>query len=335
MVVMLWRNGRGDLAMNTVTRKKIAVISKYAADNFSESDWYTLGQITGRLDLVTNHPRLLRSMSFGDDDYTYCAIEVLNQIFKEDEGLVEEAIEYFDIALWYQQKEPEKHKKLFLNSFTMSPDFWKEGYLKLFLSHLSSNKERMSHLKASFDQWGVYAFVAHEDIEPTREWRNEVEVALETMEVMVVLVEPGIKESDWCCQEVGYALGRKIEIVPLRAGLDPFGFFGKYQGIQVKGKTPSIVAEAVVSTLLKKPKYRAQLLQSIGKSFASLQSDLKTKNVKTLDSWSVATDDQLKSLLERISLSDYEKKQLKDIIGRTNAFQAPILLPEFDDDIPF
>jgi hypothetical protein len=217
----------------------------------------------------------------------------------------------------------------------MSPDFWKEGSLKLFLSHLTSNKERMSHLKASFDQWGVCAFVAHEDIEPTREWRNEVEAALETMEVMVVLVEPGIKGSDWCCQEIGYALGRKIKIVPLRAGLDPFGFFGKYQGIQVKGKIPSIVAENVVCTLLKKPKHRTQLLQCIGKSFASLKSDTKVNNVKTLDSWSVATDDQLKSLLERISLSDYEKILLKDIIARTNAFQVPISLPVFDDDIPF
>lgn len=321
--------------MDTTTRKKIAVISNYAEGNFSEADWYTLGQIIGRLDVVTSHPRLFRSMHFGDDDYTFCVIEVLNQIFDGFEEMVEEVIDYFDIALWYQQKEPEKHKKLFLSTISVSPDFWKEGCIKLFLSHLSSNKERMSYLKSCLDYWGICAFVAHEDIEPSREWRNEVEVALETMEVMVVLVEPGIKDSDWCCQEVGYALGRKVEIIPLRAGMDPFGFFGKYQGIQAKGKIPALVAEEIVRTLLKKPKYRTQLLQCIGKALASLQSDTKLKNVRSLDSWNVATDDQLKTLLERISLSDYEKKQLQDIIARTNAFKVEKVIPEISDEIPF
>ena len=85
-----------------------------------------------------------------------------------------------------------------------------------------------------------YAFIAHEDIEASKEWRDEVEAGLETMEVLVAVVEPGFKESDWCAQEVGYALGRKIDIIPLRAGLDPFGFFGKYQGIQIKGKYPEM-----------------------------------------------------------------------------------------------
>lgn len=321
--------------MDTTTRKKIAVISNYAEGNFSEADWYTLGQITGRLDVVTGHSRLFRSMHFGDDDYTFCVIEVLNQIFDRHEELVEEVIDYFDIALWYQQKEPEKHKKLFLSTTSVSPDFWKEGCLKVFLSHLSSNKERMSFLKSTLDNWGICAFVAHEDIEPSREWRAEVEVALETMEVMVVLVEPGIKDSDWCCQEVGYALGRKVEIIPLRAGMDPFGFFGKYQGIQARGKLPALVAEEIVCTLLKKPKYRAQLLQCIGKALAGLQSDMKLKNVRSLDSWNIATDDQLKTLLERISLSDYEKKQIKDIIARTSAFKVEKVTLEVSDDIPF
>jgi hypothetical protein len=193
----------------------------------------------------------------------------------------------------------------------------------------------MSQLKAAFDQWGVTAFVAHQDIQPSREWRNEVEAALETMDVMAVLVEPGFKDSDWCCQEVGYALGRKVDIIPLRAGLDPFGFFGKYQGMQAKGKIPSEVVKEVMSALLKKPKYRAQLLQSIGKSFAGLRSETKIRSVRLLDSWRVATDDQTKSMLERISLSDYEKTQLRDIIERVKAFEPPRFAPETFDDAPF
>lgn len=322
--------------MDAITRKKVAVISKYAVDTFTSGDWLSFGQITGQTELVSGHPRLLRALSFGDEDYSACVIDVLNQVFDKRESLVDEVIEHFDIALWYQQKEPEKYQKLFLDSITKSPDFWKEGYFKLFISHLSSNRERMFNLKTTLDRWGVSAFVAHVDIEPSREWRNEVEAGLETMDAMLVVVEPGFKESDWCCQEVGYALGRKVDILPICAGLDPFGFFGKYQGIQVKGKTPSQAAEKIIETLIKKPKHRSQLLQSIGKSFASLQSDKKIELVRILDGWKVVVDEQFKSLIERISLSGFEKAQLKDVIARVKAFEAakPIAVTA-GDDVPF
>lgn len=62
---------------------------------------------------------------------------------------------------------------------------------------------------------------------------------------------------------------------------------------------------------------------------------MKLKNVRSLDSWNIATDDQLKTLLERISLSDYEKKQIKDFIARTNAFKVEKVTLEVSDDIPF
>jgi len=322
--------------MDAITRKKVAVVSKYATETFTASDWLTLGQITAQPEVVSTHPRLLRSLSFGDEDYSSCAIEVLSKIFEKQEGLVDEVIEYFDIALWYQQKEPDKYQKLFLDFTTKSPDFWKEGYFKLFISHLSSNRERMSHLKSALDQWGISAFVAHVDIEPSREWRNEVEAGLETMDAMLAVVEPGFKDSDWCCQEVGYALGRKVEVLPICAGLDPFGFFGKYQGIQVKGKTPSQAAEKIIGTLIKKPKHRPQLLQSIGKSFAGLQSVKKVQLVTVLDAWNIVTDEQFKALLERISLSDFEKRQLKNIITRVKAFEMPKPVVEAaDNDVPF
>jgi hypothetical protein len=322
--------------MEAITRKKVAVISKYATDTFTASDWLTLGQITRQPEVVSEHPRLLRSLGFGDEDYSSCAIEVLNKIFDKREELVDEVIEHFDIALWYQQKEPDKYKKLFLDFITKSPDFWKEGYFKLFISHLSSNKERMSHLKSGLDQWGVSAFVAHVDIKPSREWRNEVEAGLETMDAMLAVVEPGFKESDWCCQEVGYAMGRKVDVLPICAGLDPFGFFGKYQGIQVKGKTPYQAAEKIIEILIKKPKHRPQLLQSIEKSFANLQPDKKVQLVGILDGWKVITDDQFKTLLERISLSDFEKKQIRYLITRVKAFETPkAVIEAADNDVPF
>ena len=305
---------------------------------FTESDWYTFGQICGKLDAVTGHPRLLRSMGFGDPDYEYSAAQVVDSVLYDDSRLIGEVIQHFDIDLWYQQKSPDKYQRIFVDSTVAAADFWTEGQLRLFVSHLSSNKARMSALKADLARWGISAFVAHEDIEPSREWMDEVEAGLETMEVMLVVVEPGFKESDWCPQEVGFALGRKIDILPLRAGLDPFGFFGKFQGIQIKGKLPKDVANEIVRLLLKKPKHRDRLIQCIGKAFSGLQSNHKTEALETLESWSVVTETQMRALLESSSLSEYERQRLKALINRVGAFKStqPEPTPTIDEnDVPF
>lgn len=324
--------------MNSSERKRVSVISKYAIASFTEGDWLTLGQITGKVKEVTGHGRLFRSLGFGDDDYSFCVAEVLDSIFSLDPSLINEVVDHFDIDLWYQQKDPTKYQRVFVEAKITSADFWADGQLRLFVSHLSLNRERMSALKSSLAHWGICAFIAHEDIEASREWRDEVEAGLETMEILAAVVEPGFKESDWCSQEVGYALGRKIDIIPLQAGLDPFGFFGKYQGIPIKGKIPDTVANEIAKLLLKKPKHREKLLKNIGKAFSALESPKKIHLVTLLDDWSAVTDDQLKGVVEGASLSKYEQNKLKNIIARIGAYKPPepsVNFNDFDDDIPF
>ncbi|MCK5014457.1 MAG: toll/interleukin-1 receptor domain-containing protein [Candidatus Omnitrophica bacterium] len=263
---------------------------------------------------------------------------MLESIFADDSVIIDDVIDHFDIDLWYEQKAPEKYSRVFPTPASRSADFWIDGYLRLFVSHLSSNKERVSDLKGYLERWGISAFIAHEDIEPSREWMKEVEAGLETMDALVAIVEPGFKESDWCAQEVGYALARKVDIIPLRAGLDPFGFFGKLQGIQIKGKFPKNVSTEIARLLFKKPKYRKILLRSMSTALTSAMTMEKIEKIGSLDSLSVATDDQIKNLLEGISLSEDEKTKLKVIIERVDAFkppEQPKAGPTSDDKLPF
>ena len=154
--------------MDARERKKLNVITKYVLECFSESDWYSLGQLTGSLETVQSHGRLLRSLSFGDDDYPCCVAEVLDSIFEKSPGAIDEVIDHFDIDIWYEQKEPRKYHKLFSGSTVNTPDFWEDGFLKAFVSHLTANKQRVSQLKGHLRQWGISAFIAHEDIQPFR-----------------------------------------------------------------------------------------------------------------------------------------------------------------------
>jgi hypothetical protein len=128
---------------------------------------------------------------------------------------------------------------------------WKPGMLRLFLSHISSEKAGVSKLKLALLNWGVDSFVAHEDIEPNQVWQTEIELALKSMHALAALLSPGFHESKWTDQEVGFALGKGTLVIPVRLGLDPYGFIGKQQGLPGKLEAPESVASGIVDSLLK------------------------------------------------------------------------------------
>lgn len=142
----------------------------------------------------------------------------------------------------------------------LDTNFWVPGQFRLFLSHLSSVKETTAYLQSALYRFGISAFVAHEDIEPTREWQLEIEKALFTMDALAAILTPGFQDSDWTDQEVGIAIGRKVLVIPIRKGLDPYGFVGRYQGIQGHGKTIGGVAKSVFNAITRNPRTKERIL---------------------------------------------------------------------------
>ena len=108
---------------------------------------------------------------------------------------------------------------------------WPEGSFRVFMSHKTEVKKKVADLKERLARFGVASFVAHEDIQPTREWREEIENALASMDVFVALLTDKFHESDWTDQEVGYALARGVPMVAVKLGRDPYGFIGKFQAL--------------------------------------------------------------------------------------------------------
>jgi hypothetical protein len=64
--------------------KEIIEIKNQIARQFTKSDWLDLGCSLGCYDIIENHGRLLRSLSFGDEDYEGNILEVLTSIIKQD-----------------------------------------------------------------------------------------------------------------------------------------------------------------------------------------------------------------------------------------------------------
>lgn len=139
---------------------------------------------------------------------------------------------------------------------TEPSSYWKVGYYRIFISHVSKYKSSASNLKRMLEPYGISAFVAHEDIKPSKEWEVEIEKALFSMNALCAILTPEFNNSNWCDQEVGYAFGRNVLCVPIDKGRLPYGMFGKIQAIKSEGKNAQQVAESVFNAIIDNDKSR-------------------------------------------------------------------------------
>jgi hypothetical protein len=122
-----------------------------------------------------------------------------------------------------------------------------EGY-RVFLSHKNEVKKETAELKEKLKLFGISGFVAHEDIHPTKEWQDEIENALFSMDAFVALMTEEFHDSIWTDQEVGVAFGRSVPIISIKLGKDPYGFIGKFQALSCSWDS---AAKEIVKLLLK------------------------------------------------------------------------------------
>ena len=143
------------------------------------------------------------------------------------------------------------------------PAFWTPGQFRLFLSHVSQFKQRTAALRDALAKLHISGFVAHDTIEPGELWQREIEAALRSMDAMAAILTPEFPGSRWTDQEVGWALGAGVYVLPIRRGLDPYGFIAEVQGIRGTDKTVGAVANEVFNALLKQKATRHRLLEAV------------------------------------------------------------------------
>ena len=204
------------------------------------------------------------------------------------------------------------HLKIELNTTEseLNPGFWREGYFKLFISHLSSEKIRANDLKDILENYAISGFVAHTDIEPTKVWQNEIEIALRTCDALLALMTPKFHESNWTDQEIGIALGRDLLIVPARLGRDPYGFIGKFQAIT--DKRDDLLAEELLISLIKNKKTNKKMAYALMTMFENSNTFADAKRnialVRKIEYW----DDKL---IDRLKQSKDNNSQIRESFG--------------------
>lgn len=66
--------------------KRILALRERVVADFNAGDWEEVGLLTGYSDLISKHPRLLRSLSWGDEDYAGNALTIIKRIAEIDEN---------------------------------------------------------------------------------------------------------------------------------------------------------------------------------------------------------------------------------------------------------
>lgn len=213
--------------------------------------------------------------------------------------------------------------------------------LYLFASHLNSQKALVGQVSDYLKGWGIKLFVAHEAIEPDREWHNEIEKALRDCDAGVVFLSQGFNESKWCDQEVGWLLGREIPCYPLKfQDEDPYGPFGKKQAFPVRADmTAGKIGDEIIRWLSTKAElekgFYASMVEALKRSRSFHRTDLVWRRLQTatgLDSDEVASilaairdNDQVYNAHNSIGEETGEYKEL--------AFKLALEQPGFESNL--
>lgn len=66
--------------------KRVLALRERVVAEFNAGDWEEVGLLTGYSDFISNHSRLLRSLNWGDEDYSGNALTVIKQIAEQNEA---------------------------------------------------------------------------------------------------------------------------------------------------------------------------------------------------------------------------------------------------------
>ncbi len=112
--------------MNLEQGKRILDLRSRIVSNFSLTNWDEVGLLTGLSELISHHPRLLRSLSWGDEDYSGNVLSILqtiSQTYNDVLSTIETYIdEKFPDATYYISAKPSQKKITFAPNVFQIPE---------------------------------------------------------------------------------------------------------------------------------------------------------------------------------------------------------------------
>ena len=98
---------------NANSGKVILALKQCIVDTFDKSRWLELGYLTNSEPLISQHPRLLRSLYWGDEDYEGNVLSMIPQIINDDPERLRIVEDYVGLEEWLKKADPGLHAELY------------------------------------------------------------------------------------------------------------------------------------------------------------------------------------------------------------------------------
>lgn len=232
-------------------------------------------------------------------DLNSCAEKVANEYFYSvTVELFDERDADFQAAIAFSRRPP-------VNPDALS--IWKPGNVRVFVSHRDRHKAPASLLATALAQYGVSCFVAHDSIEAMTSWPDEILKALGTMEFLLAFVTDDFHESIWTNQEVGFAIGKEIPVIPLKLQVAaPSGVLQSLQAIKGSLSNASESAPEVYAALSEKLGQRERLQGPLITAFleSSSFSDAMDRLAMLKKSVTILSEEELERIQTGYKIND-------------------------------
>ena len=136
---------------------------------------------------------------------------------------------------------------------------------------------------------------------------------LENCDVFIPLLTNNFQQSNWTGQESGYALSRKILIIPVQFNVLPFGFLGSIQALKV-GKILNNTCYEIAEIIKKESKLANKMKDFVLSLFqkSSTNKDV-SMNFPLLLEWGPLNKIQINEIIETVFKNN---QYLDDAISR-------------------
>lgn len=100
-------------------RKMILALKRAIVATFDRGKWLELGYLIGEEDLISRHPRLLRSLEWGDSDYAGHVFTIIpsllgtNSAFGPNDENLKTIEEFVGLEAWLRENDPELFAELY------------------------------------------------------------------------------------------------------------------------------------------------------------------------------------------------------------------------------
>ena len=210
--------------------------------------------------------------------------------------------------------------------------------LRVFLSYHHGDRNLAGRIREELEKLGLAVFVAHDVIDPSHEWQEDILRELRKCPLFMPLLTNRFHRSNWTDQETGMAIAYGKVVVPLRVDRNPYGFAGRIQAFRFSRRLPKRSCLRLFRTIQTHRGLRARVLNSLIHAFGDSPSfdDARDKSNLLLECGPM-TRAQVNEVV-RVSARNSQiynswaaSKNLTRFIRRNRKSVEPTLLKEYKE----